>query len=131
MAAQFLVDGVVNRKVVGGEQVGECQRSTFGGGQVRRVGWTLQGTHRVLGEPVVDGALVANGHAASALVVERDAQPDQLEQPGRKRSGRPKGRVECAESLGDLSQPPDNGRDAEVDPITLPEVDNGYLGKCG
>jgi hypothetical protein len=70
--------------------------------------------------PVVDGALVANGHAASALVVERDAQPDQLEQPGRKRSGRPKGRVECAESLGDLSQPADNGRDAEVDPITLP-----------
>jgi hypothetical protein len=51
--------------------------------------------------------------------VECDAQPDQLNQPLRKRSGRAKRRVECAESLGDLPQPADNGRDAEVDPITL------------
>jgi hypothetical protein len=65
------------------------------------------------------------------LVVECDTQSDQLDQPGRKRSGRPKRRVEGAESLGDLPQPADNGRDAEVDPVALSLVDDGYVGKCG
>jgi hypothetical protein len=32
----------------------------------------------VFSESVVDGALIPNGHAASALVVERDAQSDQF-----------------------------------------------------
>src|ERR1700744_3137006 len=115
--------------MVGGEQVGEPQGGALGVGQVRRVSWAFQRTHRVFGEPVVDGALIANRHAASALVVERDAQPDEFEKAWRKCSGRLRGTVECAQRLSDLVQTAENGRDAEVDPIALSQVDNGDFSK--
>lgn len=39
MAAQLVVDGVVDRKVVGGEQVGEVQRDAFGVPRLIRSPW--------------------------------------------------------------------------------------------
>ena len=99
MAAQLVVDTVVDRQVVGREEVGEGKRGLFGVRQVRGVGRVFQRTHGVFGDAVVDGAVIADRHAASALVVEREAQPDELDEPGRKRSGRAERRVECAEVL--------------------------------
>ena len=72
---------VGDREVVRRHQVAKRDRRALGVGQIRCLGGPLERAHERLGEPVVDALLVAHGHAASALVPERDAEPHELDEP--------------------------------------------------
>ena len=83
MRAQLVVYGAVDREVVGGEQVSETDCAALGVGEVVGLRGLFQLAHSPLGEPVVERALVPQRHAAAALVVKGDAQPDEFAQPRR------------------------------------------------
>jgi hypothetical protein len=65
--AQFVVNRVIDRKMVGGKQFGEADSRSLGRRQVLSVGRLFQRTDGVLVETVVDGALLAHRYAASTF----------------------------------------------------------------
>ena len=83
--AELLERRVGDREVVGGEQVGVGDRRALGVRQVRRLLGLLERADELLGQPVGDAVAVAHGHAAAALVVERDADAHELDEPVWKR----------------------------------------------
>jgi hypothetical protein len=99
-----------------------AERGALGVGEVVGVGRTLERAHDVFGDAVVDRLRVADRHAAAALVVERDAQADQLDQPARQRAAVVDGIADRAESGRDLGPVGDDPADAELHAHALVEV---------
>ena len=75
---QVVVHTVVDRQVISRKEVREVQGSVFRIGEIRRVHRLFQGAHEILGQAVVNRILIAHGHAAATLIVERNPQSHQL-----------------------------------------------------
>ena len=71
---------VRDRKVVRRHQVAERDRRSLGAAQVVRLLRPLERAYEPLGDAVVERLLVADRHAAAALVPEGDAEPDELDE---------------------------------------------------
>ena len=76
--------------------------------------------------PSCDRFVVADGHAAAALVVERDAQPDELDQPTRQRAvvvDRLAHRAEAGRDLGPVGDDPADAHLHAHGPVEVGGVD--------
>ena len=131
--AEVVVDRVVDGQVVRGEQVGEPQRGALGVGEVVGLGGAFERADERLGDPVLYRLVVADRHAAAALVVERDAEPDELDESPRQRPLVVDGVGDRAQRGRDLGAMGDDATDAELHPLGLVEgtrIDARYLDRC-
>ena len=128
---EIVVDRVVDREVVGREQIGVAERGAFGGREVFRLLGSFERADEVLADTVAHGVGVPDRHATPALVVERDPEPDQFDQPPRERPAVVDGLGERAEPLRDLRAVRHDPTDAELDAGRLVECGEVLTGRKG
>ena len=120
--AQLVVNRVIDGEMIGREELGKPQGGSLAGRQILGVRGWLQRADGALVQAVVDGALVTQRDAASALIEEGDTQSHQLEQSGRRRSVDAQRRSQRAQRLGHCGKATHNGGDTEVDPVSLAKI---------